>query len=170
MSLRSLRISAIAVPALLLALLVCGAAQARPRPTPTPSPTPTPVADPAITKLARQQFVAWQAGSINRNAYSAKVQAKLTDAIVNDVSHKLGLLGPLTDLVYLGPFYANDFPPDARGYIYQMLCREGNVYQFMILDGQGKIATIYFKDKLTTEEVEVPATAAPSPEESSPPR
>jgi hypothetical protein len=162
MSLPSLRISAIVWTAL-LALICSTAAQARPRPTPTPSPTPTPVADPAVTKLVRQQFVAWQAGNINRSAYSSKVQTKLTDAIVDDVSRKLGTLGPLTDEIYVGPFYSDDFPADAHGYIYQMLCREGNVYLFMILDGQGKIATIYFKDKLTTETIEVPATPAPSP-------
>ena len=45
-------------------------AGARPKPTPTPSPTVAPVADPAITKLARQQFLAWQVGTIDKNLYS----------------------------------------------------------------------------------------------------
>lgn len=162
MSSHSLRISGCAALAVTLTLLVCGVAHARPAPSPSPSPTPTPVADPAITKLVRQQFVAWQVGNLNKTLYSPQVRGKLTDAMVNDVSHKLALLGPLTDTVYIGPFFTNDIPSDAHGYIYQMVCREGNVYLLTILDGQGKIATIYFKDKLTTETVEVPATAAPS--------
>jgi hypothetical protein len=162
MSFRSLRISLVsAVLAATFALpLVAGA---RPKPAPTPSPTPTPVADPAITKIARQQFVAWQAGTVNRSAYDPGVQAKLSQDKIDDVSRRLGTLGPLTDTVYIGPLITSDLPPNAHGYIYQMVCREGAVYLWMILDGQGKIATIFFKDKLTTETVEVPATAAPSP-------
>lgn len=164
MSSPSLRISVSAALAVLLAVLVCGSALARrAAPTPTPSPTPAPVADPAVTKLVRQQFVAWQAGSLNKAVYSPEVRGKLTDAMVDNVSKKLAMLGPLVDTVYVGPFFTNDIPSDAHGYIYQMMCREANVYLLMILDAQGKIATIYFKDKLTTEEVEVPAGGAPSP-------
>lgn len=166
MSSRSLRISGSAALAVLLAIVVCGVAHARPHPTPTPSPTPTPVADPAITKLVRQQFVAMQSGSINRSLYSPGLRVKLTDAMVTDLSQKLAVLGPLTDTVYIGPFYTNDIPSDAHGYIYQMMCREGNVYLLTIIDAQGKIATIYFKNKLTTETIEVPASGEPSPEAS----
>ncbi len=163
MSSRSLRISGSVALAVLLALVVFGVAAAKPHPTPTPSPTPTPVADPAITKLVRQQFVAFQGGSINKEVYSAQLRPKLTDAMVADLSRKLSVLGPLVNMVYLGRFYTNDIPPDAHGYIYQMLCNEGNVYLLTIVDGQGKIATIYFKDKLTTETIEVPAGTEPSP-------
>lgn len=136
-------------------------AQASSRPTPTPAPTPTPVADPAITRLARQQFVAWQAGNVNRSLYSPAVIPKLTDAKVSDVSHALGALGPLTNTVFMGPFAAEDIPPDAHGYIYQMQCAEGAIYQWMIVDGQGKIATIFFKDKLDVETLV--GTPAPNP-------
>ena len=161
-SLRSLPIRA---AGLLLALLACVTvpAQARSRATPTPAPTPTPVADPAISKLARQQFVAWQAGAVNKSLYAAGVVVKMDAAKVQNVSRALAQLGPLTDMVYIGPFLARDVPPSAHGYIYQMRCAEGSVYQWMILDGDGKIATIFFKDKLDTETIEVPATAAPSP-------
>ena len=164
MSLRSLRTSGVAAVAAIACFAgVCAVAGARPHPAPTPSPSPTPVADPAITKIVRQQFVAWQAGTINRSLYAAGVQSKLTPDKIDDVSRKLGLLGALTDATYVGPLLSADMPPDAHGYIYQMQCQEGSVYLWMIVDAQGKIATIYFKDKLTTEEVEVPATAAPSP-------
>lgn len=168
MSSRSLSISRSAAIAVLLAVVGFGVALARPHPapTPTPTPSPTPVADPAITKLMRQQFVAFQAGSINKDLYSPQLRPKLTDAMVTDLSRKLAVLGPLDNMVYLGRFYTNDIPSDAHGYIYQMLCNEGNVYLLTIIDGQGKIATIYFKDKLTTEDVEVPGGSTPAPEAS----
>jgi cell division septation protein DedD len=165
MSSRSFATSFVAVVfAATCAGAVAPSADARPAPpTPTPSPSPTPVADPSVTKLVRQQFVAWQAGSINKSLYSDKIQSQLSDATINDVSQKLASLGALTSLIYIGPFISSDIPPDARGYIYQMQCREGNVYLFTILDSQGKIATIYFKDKLVTETVEVPASASTVP-------
>ena len=139
------------------------AASARPHPTPTPSPSPTPVADPAVTLIANRQFVAWQAGKLNKSLYAPEVLAKLTDSKIDDTSHALGTLGALDHTIFMGPFMAPDIPADAHGYIYQMQCEAGVVYEWLVLDGQGKIATIYFKDKLTTEEVEVPASPAPSP-------
>ena len=146
----------------LVAVLVAPAG-ARPSPTPTPAPTPTPVADPAVTKIVRQQFVAWQAGNINKSLYAPELVAKLTDAKISDVARVLGALGPLNDTTFVGPFAAPDIPPDAHGYIYQMHCAEGNIFLFMILDGSGKIATIFFKDKLTTVNVEVSPGATTPP-------
>ncbi|HVR46213.1 MAG TPA: hypothetical protein VMT95_06215 [Candidatus Binatia bacterium] len=138
---------------------------ARPHSTPTPAPTPTPVADPVITKLARQQFVQWQAGSINKSLYAKQVLDKLSDAKITETSTALGQLGPLIDEVYMGHWIAPDFPPEARGYIYQMRCTSGNIYLWLALDAQGKIATIFFKNRLDVETV----TPAPSPSPASSP-
>ena len=132
---------------------------ARPHSTPTPSPTPAPIADPAITKLARQQFVQWQAGTINKSLYAQQVLDKLDDTKIADTSKALGQLGALMDVVYLGPWIAPDFPPGARGYAFQMRCSSGNIYLWLALDAQGKIATILFKNRLDVETV----TPAPSP-------
>ena len=136
-------------------------AGARPSPTPTPAPTPAPVADPLVTKIARQQFVAWQAGSINKRLYAPEVVPKLTDDKINDVAHALSALGPLTDMTFVGPFSAADIPSGSEGYIYQMHCQEGNIYMWMILDSDGKIATVFFKDKLDVETLERPASEPP---------
>jgi hypothetical protein len=135
---------------------------ARPHATPSPSPTPTPVADPAVTKVARQQFVQWQAGSVNKSLYAQQVLVKLSDAQIADASTKLGQLGALTDVVYLGRWIDATFPPGARGYIYQMRCTSGNIYLWLAFDAQGKIATILFKNRLDVETV----TPGPSPEAS----
>jgi hypothetical protein len=132
---------------------------ARTHPTPSPSPSPPPVADPAITQLARQQFVDWQAGIVNQHLYAAQVTQKLTDEKVTDTSRALGQLGALTNAVFIGPWADPSFPAGARGYIYQMQCQSGNIYLWLALDSQGKIATIFFKNRLDTETI----TPAPSP-------
>ncbi len=152
--------AAITLPLLLAALAVPG--WGRTHATPTPSPTAAPVADPAISKLARQQFVQWQAGDVNRSLYAAQVLANLTDEKISDTSQKLGELGALTDTVYVGRWINPDFPPDTRGYIYQMRCTSGNVYLWLALDGQGKIAWFSFKNRFDVETV-TPAPSATPP-------
>jgi hypothetical protein len=151
----------IAIAALLCALAAPGLA--RPHGTPTPSPTPTPIADPAMTKLATQQFVQWQAGVINKNLYAQQVLDKLNDAKISDTSHALGQLGALTQVVFIGPWIDPSFPVGARGYIYQMRCADGNIYLWLALDPQGKIATIFFKNRLDVETVTAPPSSPPSP-------
>jgi hypothetical protein len=145
-------------------LLVASPAGARPHPTPTPSATPTPPpADPAVTKLARQQFLAWQIGSIEKSLYDPRLLAQLTDAKIAETSKAIAPLGALIDTVYVGPFTGSDFPPDAKGYVYQMTCTQGKMYEFVVLTGEGKIATMFFRDTLTTEEITGPAVHSPAP-------
>jgi hypothetical protein len=152
---------AIAIVALLGAL--AAPAPARPRATPTPSPTPTPIADPAITKLVTQQFVSLQAGEISKSLYDEQILAKLTDEKLAETSKVLGSLGALTQVVYIGPWLASDFPPGARGFIYQMRCADGSVYLFLALDPQGKIATMLLKNRLDVETITAPPSSPPSP-------
>ena len=157
---RSLRTSApaTALACATLAALIAGPATGVARPHATPAPTPTPVADPAITKVARQQFVQWQSGQVNKSLYVPEVLAKLTDEKIAATSHALGQLGALTDMVYIGRWINPDMPT-LSGYIYQMRCTEGNVYLWLELEPDGKIASIVFKDRLDVENV----TPAPSP-------
>ncbi len=141
----------IAVPVLLVA------APSPARPHATPSPSPSPVADPAITTIARHQFVQWQAGVVTKSLYAIQTQSQLTDAKIADTSHALGELGALNDMVYVGRWLNPNFP-DRHGYIYQMRCASGNVYLWLAIDADGKIATIFFKNRLDVENV----TPAPS--------
>jgi hypothetical protein len=131
------------------------------RPHPTPSPSPTPVADPTVTDIARKQFVAWQAGNVNRSLYADSIQTVLTDAKIDQSSRALGTLGALTNMVYIGPLAVPSDLPNAKGYIYQMNCVGGTVYLFMVIDQQGKIDRIFFKDKLETETIQ--GTPPPAP-------
>jgi hypothetical protein len=154
-----LAVPAVTAATALIVALSAAPSSSRPHSTPTPSASPTPVADPAITKLVRQQFVQWQAGSVNKSLYATQVLDKLSDAKIAATSSGLGQLGALTDMIYLGPWIAADFPPGARGYVYQMRCSSGNIYMWLALDANGKIATILFKSRLDVETV----TPAPSP-------
>jgi hypothetical protein len=141
-------------------LLLAGPAEARPKATPTPAPTAAPVADPAITKLARQQFLAWQIGTIDKSLYSADLLAKANDEKIADVSRHIAPLGALISTDYIAPFTGEDFPPDAKGYIYRMNCSNGKIYEEIVLTSAGKIGYLYFRDTLTTEDV-TPGAGAP---------
>lgn len=141
----------LAVPAMSLA---------RTHATPTPSPSP-PIADPAITQIARQQFVQWQAGIVNKSLYAAPVQVQLTDEKINNTSTELAKLGALTSTVYVGRWLNPDFPAGTNGYIYQMRCVEGNVYLWLALDAQGKLATVFFKNRFDLENVTPTPSATP---------
>jgi hypothetical protein len=147
-----------------LALLIAGPATGSARPHATPAPTPTPVADPVITKLARQQFVQWQAGSVNKSLYAPETVAKLTDEKIADTARALGQLGALTDMVYIGR-WINPEMPMMSGYIYQMRCTDGNVYLWLALQPDGKIASIIFKNRLDVENVTPGPSPAPTPTE-----
>lgn len=149
-------LTAIAIPAL---LAVPTPSLGRPRAT--PSPTPTPVADPAITKIARQQFVQWQAGMVNKTLYVDALVPELTDAKITDTSKALSQLGALTDTVFIGSWLNPTFPSGTHGYIYQMRCIEGNVYLWMALDGQGKITTLFFRNRLDAVTVTPGPSATP---------
>jgi hypothetical protein len=155
------RISLALVGLLAVALCFAGPAGARPKATPTPSPTVAPVADPAITKLARQQFLAWQIGTIDKSLYTADLLAKATDEKIADVSRHIAPLGALISLDFIAPFSGEDFPADAKGYIYQMNCSNGKIYEEIVLTG-GKIGYMYFRDTLTTEDVTTQGGAAPA--------
>jgi hypothetical protein len=130
-------------------------------PTPTPSPSPTPIADPAITKIAKQQFVQWQAATVNKSLYIPQVVPKLTDTLIADTSRALAQLGALTDTVYIGRWINPEFPPGVNGYIYQMRCVSGNVYLWLAIDPQGKI-DVFFKNRLDVENVTPSPSQSPS--------
>ena len=117
-------------------------------PTPTPSPTPTPIADPAITQLARQQFVAWQAGIVNKSLYvaaGAREAYRCKDR--RDVSQALGQLGRADGHGLHRALGRPELPagrarlhlPDAAASTATSTCGWRST-------AQGKIATIFFKE------------------------
>ncbi|HTU71459.1 MAG TPA: hypothetical protein VMF11_14240 [Candidatus Baltobacteraceae bacterium] len=136
--------------ALLALALLPVAAPARPHPTPTPTVTPSPPpADPAITAIARHEFVAWQAGVVDKSRYAPETQPKLTDEQIANTSRALAALGALVRTQWWGPLGIVDGPAGVKGYIYQMICTDGKVYEQLTIDSAtGKIDGIFFRDKL----------------------
>ena len=99
----------------------------------------------AITKLARQQFVSWQAGNVNQHLYAVQVHGKLTDEKVAETSRALGQLGALNDAVYIGP-WADSSARRARTVTStKWAANRGNIYLWLALDAQGRIATIFLR-------------------------
>src|SRR6185312_4259757 len=104
--------------AVLLSLAAPGLALARPHATPTPAASSGPE-DPAITTVARREFVAWQAGIVNKDHYDPRTVADMTDEKISTTSKALGVLGTLESMVWVGPLGVDD--PKVKGYIYKMV-------------------------------------------------
>ncbi len=101
--------------------------------------------------MAIRQFVAWQAGVLDRAQYTASLSAQIPDAKVQQNAATLGTLGALNNTVYLGPRdSAYAVPPGVHVYLYEMVCSNGTVYEQLTLDGSGKVAGIEFTDTIPT--------------------
>ena len=143
---RSFIISVAALATILAFAPAATLARSHASPTPAATPTPGPE-DPAITTIARREFVSWQAGVINKSRYDARTVADMTDDKIATTSKALGVLGTLESTVWIGPLI---YPDDktVKGYIYQMVCSNFKVYEFLTIGPDGKIQGIFFKDTL----------------------
>lgn len=111
-----------------------------------------PPANPAVTLIARRQFVAWQAGRIDRVQYTPALNAQTPDSKVEESSATLGTLGALSGVQYLGPRDSvyGDLPPGVHVYLYQMICSNGSIYEQLTLDPNDRVAGIIFTDTIPT--------------------
>ncbi len=145
---RSLTISAVALVLLSGAAVAPAAARAHPTPTPVATATPPPE-DPAITAIARHEFVTWQADVVEKSRYSDAMQAKMVAAQVSATARGLATLGALEQVQWLGPY---PDPPGAsqdHAYLFHMICANAAVYEMIAIDPDGKIDFIAFRDKLS---------------------
>jgi hypothetical protein len=122
---------------------------AAPHRVPVATATPLPPEDPAITLIARKQFVAWQASIVNHGLYTDEMNALMTPDKVTETSKALGQLGALQHAVWAGPATAEDVPPGTKTYLYHMLCADGQVYMEFSIEPTGKFAGMLFRDNLT---------------------
>jgi hypothetical protein len=139
-------ISALALAALVAVVPVTAQAK-RPGPATTASPSPPPE-DPAITQIARREFVAWQAGVVTASRYASGAQGGLTPDKIADTSKQLGAAGTLVKTDWIGPVVVDDAPMGTHGYWYKMTCENTVVYERLIIAPDGKIDGIVFRDKL----------------------
>lgn len=122
-------------------------AQSVPAPSPAPTDAPPPVPepkpapdDPKMHKLAVQQFLAWQAGTVDRSRYSDDVNAQLNDELLDASEKAVAGLGALQSTTFRGI-------SDAKGvkiYVYRMVCEHGSIDMKFALQPDGKIALIFF--------------------------
>jgi hypothetical protein len=129
--------------AISLAIALLGAS-----PAPAPSPSPPPE-DPAVTLVARREFVAWQAGVVDRSHYSSKTEG-LTQQKIDDTSHALSQYGALIRVQWMGPLAIQDGPPGVKGYVYKMICTGGSLYEYLTMGSDGKVDGVIFRDKAPT--------------------
>lgn len=144
---RLFRSFATSVLALALVLAAPSMALARPHPAPTATPVPPPE-DPAITTIARREFVSWQAGVVTKSRYAETTQAQLQDQKIATTSKELGMAGSLVRTEWVGPVVYDDAPPGVKGYLYRMICTNAAVYEQLTIGPDGKIVGILFRDKL----------------------
>lgn len=136
----------------IIAALSAGTASARPHPTPTPTASPSiPPEDPAITEIARHEFVAWQAGIVDRSRYGAAMQSRLGDNEVTQTSKALSQAGALQRTQWLGPYPAPADVPGGHAYLFHMFCANRAVYELLTIAPDGKIGGIGFRDTLGPE-------------------
>ncbi|HZZ65026.1 MAG TPA: hypothetical protein VFE17_05995 [Candidatus Baltobacteraceae bacterium] len=132
---------AAAAPAALRAQEATPPSQAAPTNPPLPSPSPT-VEDPKVHKLAVQQFLAWQSGTVNRDLYSDTVNADMTDEVMDKGTKTLANLGGLQQAQFRGISHAKG---GVNFFVYKMQCQHGAIQMDFSLDRDGKIALIFFE-------------------------
>lgn len=122
---------------------------ARAHPSPTPTATPTlPPENPAITAVARREFVSWQAGAVDKDHYVDAAQAQLTTDVTDKMSKALVGLGALENAEWYGNFPIVGAPPGVAGYTYKMNCTNGSIYEQLMIGPDGKIDSINFRKSL----------------------
>ncbi len=125
------------------------AAWARAHASPTPAPTPLPPEDPAATKVATKQFLAWQIGSIDRTKYTDELNALADADQVTHTAAALRQLGGLKSMQWMGYRNAEGVPEGSKTYVYRANCLNGSVLMQFSLTPTGKVAGIIFRDNLT---------------------
>lgn len=108
-------------------------------PPPIPSPKPA-TDDPKIHKIAVQQFLSWQAGTVDRNRYSDDVNAQLNDDLLDASEKAVAALGALQSTKFQGISETKG----VKIYVYTMTCEHGSIDMKFALQPDGKIALIFF--------------------------
>ena len=127
------------------ALVLTLGAGARPAPTATPTLPPE---DPAITAIARREFVAWQAGVVEKARYAPAEQAKLADESIAKMSKALSSYGALLHTQWMGYLPIAGGPSGEVGYTYRMECSNAPLIEQLMVGPDGKIDSIDFAEKL----------------------
>lgn len=124
--------------AFLIALLA-GTPAPQPSATPAaaaPAPSPQPAGNPAVGKLAREQFDAFLSGKIDAAQYSVSIPS----AALGQVQAFLSALGPVKSVTLVQKAAIGG----STVYVYRFICANGSVLEQLSLK-DGKINGIYFR-------------------------
>jgi hypothetical protein len=94
-----------------------------------------------ITDRARTEFLAWQAGAIDRSHYSTYAGLHFTDAYVAQLSPSIREYGELESVVFAG----RSISKGTEIYSYHLTCSNANVQMQLGIDHSGKINQIVFR-------------------------
>jgi len=116
---------------------------------------PTPAASPAASSPASDQFDGdetarakeWlhrlQTGNVDHSQLDAQMEVALNPKLVKQLAQKFGPLGEPTDCTYLGQ---QDYSGDRTAYVYHVTFKSGAYNEILVLDKDGKIASIQLPD------------------------
>lgn len=129
---------------MLAAFALIAALQAAPTPAATgtpaaaaPLPGATPTANPAMEKLAREQFGAFASGKIDPSRYSVVIPKDALPA----VQAFLSALGPVQAVDLIQSTKVNG----DTVYVYRFTCENGAALEQLSVKATGKIDGIYFR-------------------------
>lgn len=97
--------------------------------------------DPAITAAVKREFLAWQAGKIDRSGYDAEMNKALPDSAVAGVSAQLRSLGAPTKFVFIDRTIVSE----NRAYTYGAETPKAKLRILYVLDTAGKISGLWFR-------------------------
>ncbi|HKU67873.1 MAG TPA: hypothetical protein VJP85_08855 [Candidatus Baltobacteraceae bacterium] len=127
----------LAVLTLILAMQTTPAASSSTTPAAAaPLPSPLPTDNPAVGKLARQQFYAFAAGKIDASAYSIEIPKD----VMPQVQAFLSALGAVKDVTLVQSTKIDE----SDVYVYKFTCENGAALEQLSIKN-GKIDGIYFR-------------------------
>lgn len=97
--------------------------------------------NPAVTKIAREQFEAWKSGKLDLTAYTSGAQVYFTADVKSQVKAALNSLGDLRSFTYDG-----SRPAQNGIYVetYRITGAKGSALELIHLDDAGRIDSIFF--------------------------
>ena len=97
--------------------------------------------NPAVTARAKAEFLAWQAGKVDRAHYSTQAAKAFTDDKVAEIAPELEGLGKIQSFAYGATAKAMS----DTVYGYTVTCEHGTVRMTFVLDANDKIDGLYFR-------------------------
>jgi hypothetical protein len=97
--------------------------------------------DPAVGTAVKKQYLAWQAGKVDRNDFSAEMNKGLPDGTVARVASQLQSLGAATRFTYVERTLWNG----NRVYTYRVETAKAKLRMLYTVDAAGKITALWFR-------------------------